>query len=105
MADTDNAALIAENEDLKAKLQRAYSEYTKLRKSYKELEADWHLLMRGKRQKDYKLGMVNERHNQEIERIRAEHKHQDILTAIFAAAGGFMACAVIVWALVQFVWR
>lgn len=104
MAYTDNAALISENEDLKAKLQRAYSEYTKLRKSYKELEADWHLLMRGKRQKEYKLGAVNERHNQEIERIRAEHKHQDILTAIFAAAGGFMACAVIVWALAQFVW-
>lgn len=97
--------MMTQEENLQAKLQMAYSEYAKLRKAYKELEEDWHLLMRGKRQRDYKFGAMAERYNQEIERIRAEHKHQDILTAIFAAAGGFMACAVIVWALVQFAGR
>ncbi len=98
----DNATLAAENEELRAKLGRAYTEYKKLRESHKELENDFQLLMNGKRKIEFKLGAINERYARDIKKLKIEHKREDLITAIFSATGGFMACAVIVWALIQF---
>ena len=95
-------SLAEENADLRTKLGRAYQEYAKLRKAYKELESDWKILHEYKRKEETRIGALNERHNREIERLRAKDKRMDVLTAVFSAMGGFGACAVIVWALVQF---
>ena len=95
-------SLAEENADLWEKLNRAYREYTKLRKAYKELESDWKILHEYKRKEETRIAALNERHNREIERLRAKDKRMDVLTAVFSAVGGFGACAVVVWAIAMF---
>ena len=95
-------SLAEENADLRTKLGRAYQEYAKLRKAYKELESDWKILHEYKRKEETRIGALNERHNREIERLRAKDKRMDVLTAVFSAMGGFGACAVVVWAIAMF---
>ena len=102
MTDTELRAVEAENAELKTRLNALRKKYGTLVKAYNEVDADFRLLMEYKRRQEARVGRINTAHNEEIVRLTEAYRGQDVLTAIFSAAGGFGACAVIVWALVQF---